>query len=67
MGCEIYYFAGKNILMVRLRAFENKVLIIYGPKISRRLEAKRLLGRPRHGWKTDIKMDLKKIEGQGVD
>jgi hypothetical protein len=28
-------------------------------------EGKRLLGRPRHGWEHNIKMDLQEVEGGG--
>jgi hypothetical protein len=32
-----------------------------------KLQGKRLLGVPRHGWVHNIKMDLKEMECEGVD
>jgi hypothetical protein len=44
------------------REMRNAYIILLGKP-----ERKRLLGRPRHRWEGNIRMDLGEIESEGVD
>jgi hypothetical protein len=46
--------------------YKNSFQIKYKP-IVRKPEEKRLLGRPRHRWENNIKMDLKEIDCDNMD
>jgi hypothetical protein len=50
------------VYVERMKEMRSAYIILVGKS-----EGKRLLGRPRHRWETNIRMDLREIKWEDVD